>query len=481
MIHAQRKLTTRLKAKRLSVSTLDPALYLSPASALAWVAGPRLNLGGVASEIIEGKRDTSTSSADGEGFPIYRQANLSALRWKLSADDWRQPTIADRTCVLPGDIVVNKLAPIRAVIATARLYRHPADSNCYLVRGMEPGIAFWAAFCLNQPLYAEYLLRLAGASILPRVTMRALRDLPLLSPPAECRNLAERTWGLIDAFLSQEENIRRVIGEAQDRICPPETLRFWQARIASLETPSWWRRVPGSIIPDSLLPGHSLFEILRQELQANLGWVPLERCLAPTTDQPARTRLPMADYSPEPDRLRCLRISDIGSDLTVAQAPEEEEVAWPGRVYRLPLQREEVLVSLLVSSPTVAYAGDIPRSDIYVTDHWERFLFRETPGAWAMILSSPLIGVQLRLLAQGSARQFLSSGAVRHVLVPVLSREERLPWDRALLRYQQHRLELEEAWGKLWDEARAVYERTHREAGVAMSFSVEGADGGVGV
>ena len=209
--------------------------------------------------------------------------------------------------------------------------------------------------------------------------------------------------------------------------------------------------------------------------------MPLERCLAPATDQPARTRLPIADDSPEPDRLRCLRISDIGSDLTVAQAPEKEEVNWPGRVYRLPLQQEEVLVSLLVSSPTVAYAGDIPRSDIYVTDHWERFLFRETPGAWAMILSSPLIGVQLRLLAQGSARQFLSSGAVRHVLVPVLPREERLPWDRALRRYQQHRLELEGAWGKLWDEALAVYERTHREAGVAMSFSAEGADGGVGV
>jgi hypothetical protein len=481
VIHVQRKLTTRLKAKRLSVSTLDPALYLSPASALAWVEAPRLDLGGEAIEIIEGKRDTARSGSDGDGMPIYRQANLSALRWKLSAEDWKQPTITDRTCVLPGDIVVNKLAPIRAAIATSRLYRHAVDANCYLIRGMERVIAFWTAFCLNQPLYEEYLLRSAGASILPRVTMRALRELPLLSPPAECRNLAERTWGLIDSFLSHEENIRRVIAEAQDRICPPETLRFWQARIASLETPSWWRRVPGTVIPDSLLPGHSLFEILRQELQANLGWVPLDRCMAPATEQPARTRLPMAESSPEQVRLRCLRISDVCSDLTVAQAPEKADVAWPGRVYRLPLKPEEVLVSLLVSSSTVAYAGDIPRSDIYVTDHWERLRFRETPGAWAMILSSPLIGVQLRLLAQGSARQFLSSGAVRQVLVPVLPREERLPWDRALLRYQQHRLELEESWGKLWHEALAAYDRTHREAGIAVSFSAEGLDGGVGV
>jgi hypothetical protein len=271
------------------------------------VEGPRFDLGGLAGEIIEGKRDTSRSGGDGEGIPIYRQANLSALRWKLSAEHWKQPTITDRTCIFPGDIVVNKLAPIRAAIATSRLYRHPVDANCYLIRGMEGATAFWAAFCLNQPLYAEYLLRLAGASILPRVTMRALRELPLLAPPAESRNLAERTWGLIDGFLSQEENIRRVIAEAHDRICPPETLRFWQARIASLGTPSWWRRVPSTVIPDSLLPGHSLFEILRQELQANLGWVPLERCLAPAKEQPARTRLPMADSSPEPVRLPSVR------------------------------------------------------------------------------------------------------------------------------------------------------------------------------
>lgn len=324
MIHVQRGLTIRLKAARLSVSTLDPVLYLSPASALASVESPRLSLGELAGEVIEGKRDTSIYGSDNEGVPIYRQANLSELRWKLSAEHWKQPAAPDRSCVFPGDIVVNKLAPIRAAIATFRLYRHSVDANCYLIRGMERGTAFWAAFCLNQPLYAEYLLRSAGASILPRVTMRALRELPLLAPPAECRSLAEKTWALLDGFLSQEESLRRVVSEVQDRISPPETLRFWQARLASLEAPSWWRRFPGTVIRDSLLPGHSLFEMLRQELQENLGWVPLERCLAPEREQPARSRLPLADSSTAPASLRCLRISDVGPDLTVALAPEKK-------------------------------------------------------------------------------------------------------------------------------------------------------------
>jgi hypothetical protein len=474
---AHPKLTTRLKAPRLTASTLDPALYLSPASILAWSGLNLVGLGDFAREIIEGKRDNSSSRGAEDGVPVYRQANLAALRWRLSAEHWKQPGIEDRTCVQPGDIVVNKLAPVRAAIATSHLHRHPVDANCYLLRGMERPIALWAALCLNQPLYAEYLVRLAGASILPRVTMRALRELPLLSPPAESRNLAEKTWALVDGSLAQEENLHRLISEAQDRICPPETARFWQERLASLDKLTWWRRVPGEVIPHSLLPGHSLFELLRHELQSNLGWVPLEHCLAP--EQPSRTRLSVPDESSEALSLRCLRISDVGTDLTVAQAPSKEEVAWPGRVYRQPLRQQEILVSLLVSSPTVAYAGEIPRTDIFVTDHWERRLFRETPGAWAMILNSPLVSIQLRLLAQGSARQFLGSGAVSRVLVPVPPREERLSWDRTLLNYQRSKIEMEDAWRSLWNEAAAVFDRAHREAGVSIAFRTEAQEGGI--
>lgn len=435
-------------------------------------------MGGLA-EVIEGKRDTSSAEPANEGSPVYRQANLAALRWKLSAEHWKQPQIADRTCVRPGDVVVNKLAPVRAAIATPRLHRHPVDSNCYLLRGMERTDALWAALCLNQPLYAEYLVRLAGASILPRVTMRALRELPLLVAPMESRNLAEKTWALIDGFLAQEEILHRIVSEAQDQICPPETVRFWQERLASLDKLTWWRRVPGDLIADSLLPGHSLFELLCHELQVDLGWVPLHQCLAP--EQPSRARLSVTEDSPEVPTLHCLRISDVGTDLTVGQAPNKEEVAWPGRVYREPLRQEEILVSLLVSSPTVAYAGEIPRTDIFVTDHWERLRFRETPGAWAIILSSPLVSIQLRLLAQGSARQFLSVGAVSRVLVPIPPREERLPWDRALLNYQRSRIKLEDAWRGLWNEAATVFDRAHREAGVSIAFPREAQEGSIDV
>ena len=431
-------------------------------------------------QIIEGMRLTGRERT-GTGSVVYGQANIGAMRWRLLPFHFRNRPMQDRGSVQPGDIAINKILPVRAAWATSRLYRHPVDGNCIVVRGLDVPTGFWVALCLNQPLYRQYLSAQSEGSLLPRIKMRTLRDLPVLTAPEESPGLAARAWAVTDDLLAQEETVWRMVGEAEARICPPETLRFWEERIASLEKPSWWKRVSSALIPESLLPGHALFEILRHELQTNLGWVPLSRCLAlaPERDRARRQRFSASDG--EPVKLRCLRISDVGSDFTVSNAPTREEVGWPGRVYLQPLQQEEVLVSLLVTSPTVAYAGDFPRPDIHVTDHWERLFFRETPGAWALVLNSPLVRMQLRLLAQGSARQFLGSGSLGQVLVPKIAHEERLHWDRALLRYQRHRLELEEAWRKLWHEAVAVYDRTHREAGVAISFSAEGQDGGVGV
>src|SRR5439155_18870958 len=88
------------------------------------------------------------------------------------------------------------------------------------------------------------------------------------------------------------------------------------------------------------------------------------------------------------------------------------------------------------------------------------------PGAWALILSSPLVRLQMRLLAQGSARQFLNSGIMGDLLVPDLPREDREIWDRLLSVYQQRRIAAEAAWRELLGEASRPFERTHREAGL---------------
>ena len=72
-----------------------------------------------------------------ESTPIYRQVNLKELSFDLDHQHWNSPVIEKKYCVQPGDVVINKILPLRASIATFRLPRHPVDGNCILIRGIK--------------------------------------------------------------------------------------------------------------------------------------------------------------------------------------------------------------------------------------------------------------------------------------------------------------------------------------------------------
>ena len=61
--------------------------------------------------------------------PVYRQASIGCLRLQLSAQHWVSPQIEGRWCVRPGDVVLNKLAPVRAAFVSPAAKRHPVDGN----------------------------------------------------------------------------------------------------------------------------------------------------------------------------------------------------------------------------------------------------------------------------------------------------------------------------------------------------------------
>lgn len=450
----------RVGNRKVDPMCWSPELVLTGSAAL-----PGTTLLSQLAEIIEGKRNvTGGGDVPGDRLSTYGQANVGVLRWHLDAAQFLTRPQVDRAAVQPGDIVVNKILPLRAAWVSPRLRRHPVDANCILIRGLETATSFWTAVCLNQPLYKDHLAAAAEGAVLARLKVRSLRDLPILPTPEECRPIAATASAVLDQLIAAEETLRREVAAAEERITPPEVLRFWEDRVTAIDNHSWWRRIPGEMIQDSLSPSHALFEVLRQELQANFGWVPIKQCILMPEQGRKEYRQRLTGSSESTVVARCLRISDVDSDFTVATAPPPEQVDWPGRVYQMPLQPHQVLVSLLVSSPKVAYAGKIPAPDIHLTDHWERLVFRETPGAWAIVLNSALVRIQLRLLAQGSARQFLGSGSLDQVVVPDLTREERVLMHRSLNEYQQSRLASEREWTEVLTQAEEVFRTAHKPA-----------------
>src|SRR5262249_40301496 len=143
-------------------------------------AGRRVPLESFGARCLEGWRVSRSPNSDSydpriESTPIYRQSNISFMRFKGDPEHWESPKSAEGWCIHPGDVAVNKIAPIRPAGAVGPLHRHPIDGNCLLVRGLAPAKAFWLALCLNQPSYGAYLTQGAGVSSLARVSLSSLR------------------------------------------------------------------------------------------------------------------------------------------------------------------------------------------------------------------------------------------------------------------------------------------------------------------
>jgi hypothetical protein len=458
----------------------DPHIYCGPGAAVALADGPRLSLrDDLGATCIEGLRTEPISNGDGAAFlpytgPIFRQANLTPFRFHLDNAHWQAPTVELPECVAPGDVVINKLAPVRAAWATARLPRHPADANCIIIRWagrdeqlslFDPGaglqerrgraVAFWTALCLNQPAYQEYLLRRSGAAFLPRARMSVLRELKLPPAPPEAEQLAGAVWEWLEQSLANAEELTRLAQHAEEEAAQAGAVDDAQAKDELGRR--WWRFFRAAEVSDSLIPRHVTLSHLQYQLRIARGWLPLEELLGPR--QPGRKRLTVA----EPDR-NYLRLGDVGSDLAVTLPAPTDAPPQPGRVYSEPLTADEVLVSLLGTSPRVGFAGADPPPGLFVIDHWERLCFRETPGAWALALDTSPVRRQRALMAMGTAQQFAHPESVRTLVLPPLPLELRLKWDRALRRLISSRKQLESQWQVLWGRSLDLYRAAHAPA-----------------
>jgi hypothetical protein len=453
----------------------DPHLYCGHAATALLTRGRRQTLSELGAVCVDGLRDdvpadrlVQATLFDG---PLYQVGNLEPLRFRLDREQWRSPTDVEHpACVDPGDVVVKKTAPVVAAWAGRGLPRHPADVNCILIKWQKPpaddsGLEtfaaarerhtqtaqFWVALCLNQPEYEEVLLRTSGATVLPRIRVAVLRELTVPTPPPEAEPLAARAWELNEQFLDNakelnwlvdvvDDNIRQFIPESDE----PDTT----------DAPSWGRFFPAADVSDSLIPRHVAQGHLQHTLRDQRRWVTLPELLGPR--QPSRKRRTEVD----PDDVY-LRLSDIGDDMTIPGGSRTEAAPMPGRVFAEPVAPDEVMLSLLATSPRVAFAGVLPGGDVYAVDHWERLSFRETPGAWALALASESTRRQIRLLAMGTFQQFAHPESLAGLVLPPLDDELRRKWDRQLRRYQDRQQKLRQSWQELWDEALALYRRAH--------------------
>lgn len=146
------------------------------------------------------------------------------------------------------------------------------------------------------------------------------------------------------------------------------------------------------------------------------------------------------------DPIPVLRLSDISDVPLVPSSLEPAVPLQTNRVFRDPIQPEDVLLSTLGSNPRVAFALSSPQPPVYAVDHWERLRFRAHAAAFALILQTGAVARQLRSLARGSIQQFVRSEDIHRMFLPVLPDEILAQWDRSFRSLSRSWLQTDSEW-----------------------------------
>ncbi|MEQ8822735.1 MAG: hypothetical protein RLY93_21060 [Sumerlaeia bacterium] len=442
---AQKQIAIQVSPSQIgSADSWLPALHcglsgrVSGISDAAWKLGERAN-------VFEGFRNPADPKSEWRDVehaksPLYRQGNVSAFRIEVDGDHWQRPIVSGDYCVHPDDVLVSRIPPVRASIVTTRHHRHPIDPQLFCVRGLSLAEGVWATTLLNSAEYEAYLVASSASQALPRVSLRALRKAPVPQVPEVATRWASSVLLVLGEMVANQERLFRLQEEVENAV------DGLAAGVESKAGTRLWSRVPApALTADSWVPAHVESNAALMAL-ADAGWCPLVDLVRQS---------PTIRLKSWPQEAQGLSLADVSRYFI----PEEEQSApgtRPGRYYATPVKPGDVLMSTLVSSPKVAYADISTPAYIHAVDLWARLQFRETSGAYALMLGCSSVRDELRHLAVGTAQQFATASSLLRLCLPPVDRETRERWHRRLEDVLLERRRLEKQFRDLRLEGRRM-------------------------
>jgi hypothetical protein len=404
-----------------SEASWESVLFLRSQFRLLWMTKRHHPLATFA-KVFEGHR-AMRSYGDAESTFVYRASAISPFELNPSPEQWRTAAPFGPLPIQPGDIVLKRVAPIAAAVVTSNLPALSVDGNFFVIRGLPEADAWWIAFCLNHPACADYLLSKSGRGVLSRVSLSVLRGWTVPETPAGFSSLAPRLARLLSKRNFLAGQIAALERDVEIAVAEQMAATAYEDSEQRFARRSWSFFFPAALTDISWLPLHVATEHRSEVLHRDRDWQPLPAFLLP--DSPSRNRLPPMD-----DPIPVLRLRDVGHVPLVPASLTPSLPAQANRIFRDPLQPEDVLLSTLGSSPRVAFAPASLQPPVYAVDHWERLRFRSHAAAFALILQTGAVTRQLRSLASGSVQQFIRPEDIQRLFLPVLADETLAHWDR---------------------------------------------------
>lgn len=351
------------------------------------------------------------------------------LAWRLGAEAGLQS----------GDVLIKRIEPVAAMVVDPGLPLFPVDANFLVVRGLVEIRAWWIAYSLNYPAWGDYLLSKSGRSILGRITLRVLRDWAVAEPPPNFQHLARRLADLLQKRTFLAGQITALQAEVETAVSTQMEDTAYDETEQRFSRRSWSCFFPAPLTQESWLPHHVASDFRAEMLHRDSEWQPLRSFLTP--EPPPRNR-----FTTLGDPIPVLRLRDVGRVPLLPTSVEPSRPMQANRVYRYPVQAEDVLLSTMGSSPCVAFAPERTTQPVYPVDHWERLRFRSHAAAFSLILQTGPVTRQLRTLASGSMRQFVRAEDIHRLFLPVLPSETLAHWDRGFRSLAKAWQQIESQW-----------------------------------
>jgi len=454
---AKKKKHRRLDAAYLASNDCwGPETFLGDDAMLRLVGTTRKTIAEKGGQCIDGWRAVSNRESSAydpliDESPIYQQSNISTMILDAETDHYTPPIINDAPwCVQPNDIVLRKIAPVRAALASAYQPRHPVDSNGMIVRGIGLIETVWLAFCLNQSAYSDFLVGGRRGVSIARIGLKAVRELRPPTFPKYFTPIARRFIQINDEFTQAGATLYRLRQEVSDAVfesCLYFDLNQW------VEDHS--NRPFGFFNARDVAERWLLSELQLRQLQNRFlecGWRPVRE--KAEFFRPKRLNKRQAGIKP-------VRLKDVGYQLMINGIEETTDQTAPGRIYRKALSSGIVLLSSFGPRPKVAYVHETPGDALYAVDHWQLLGFSSFPGAWALILETFPIHAQLKRLTSGLVQQFIPAERLTEIMAPDLPNQLMAKWHNRLVQHHRKVADLKNRFRKTMDEMMLCYRQAH--------------------
>lgn len=356
------------------------------------------------------------------GERYYRMRHIADMKLNPEAAQYASPVLSQESCVKPSDVVIRRVGSALAAYVSEFDRQHPIDANMAIVRGLNRYDALWLTYCLQQPLYIDYLEQRISPLDMVRVGLSQFKNMPLATKPIEFD-------GVVDQYL----------------VCL-ETLYFAQMHLHELRTQvSQWLV---QYLENHLIEWNknnvktAWFNAKDLNDRLDFGFSEQSKVSHQLIENGGRYLALLADIEPQdnqtlPDFYQLLKIRDLKPNLTLSDNlttidANSKEAAKLNRVKKRVVKKNDVLLSTFSRESKVLWINEKLDLDTLASEHLATLFFHQYAGAYTLLLETPLMKWQMGQLVTGSVQAFINLTDLAKVAFPPVPDELAAHWHNEL-------------------------------------------------